>query len=170
MPRPSAFDSPGASDMKSSRLYYGWVLIATLGVTETTSWGILYYSFTVFLDPMHASLGWSRAQMTGAFSLALLVSGLAGIPVGRWLDRHSPRQLMTAGSCAATLLVLAWAGSKNLALFYLVWAAIGATMAAILYEPAFVTVATWFRHKRGKALTLLTFLGGFASVIYVPLA
>jgi MFS family permease len=152
------------------RPYYGWVLVAALGVTETTSWGVLYYAFTVFLDPMHKSFGWSRSTMTGAFSLALLLSGLVGVPVGRWLDRHGPRVLMTVGSCAAALLVLAWAAVGNLIAFYLVWAAIGVTMAAVLYEPAFVSVATWFRRFRGRALTMLTFMAGFASVIYIPLA
>jgi len=39
----------------------------------------------------------------------------------------------------------------------------------VLYEPAFWLVATWFRRQRGRALTLLTFIGGFASVIYIPL-
>ena len=89
------------------KVYYGWVLVFTLALTETTSWGILYYAFTVFLTPMQAELGWSRADLTGAFSMALLLAGLAGIPVGHWLDRHGPRLLMTLGSCAASLLMLA---------------------------------------------------------------
>ena len=29
--------------------YYGWTIVWTLAVTETISWGILYYSFAVFL-------------------------------------------------------------------------------------------------------------------------
>jgi MFS family permease len=150
-------------------LYYGWVMLLTLAFTETTSWGVLYYAFAVFLAPMQAELGWSIAEMTGAYSLALLLSGVAAIPVGRWLDRHGPRLLMTAGSVAATLLVLAWAAVDSLLGFYLIWAAIGVTMAAVLYEPAFVVVATWFRRGRGRALTVLTFIAGFASVIYIPL-
>ena len=56
-------------------MYYGWVLVATLGVTETISWGVLYYAFTVYLAPMGDDLGWSRGQITGAFSLAVLLSG-----------------------------------------------------------------------------------------------
>lgn len=151
-------------------MYYGWVMVLTLAVTETTSWGILYYAFTVFLAPMQEELGWSRAAMTGAFSLALLLSGLAGVLIGRWLDRHGPRLLMTLGSCAATLLVLAWGGVQQLAMFYLIWVGIGITMAAVLYEPAFFVVATWFVRQRGRALTVLTFIAGLASVIYIPLA
>jgi len=43
-------------------------------------------------------------------------------------------------------------------------------MAAVLYEPAFFVVARWFSRRRGRALTLLTFIGGLASIIYVPVA
>lgn len=151
-------------------VYYGWVLVLVLAFTETTSWGVLFYSFTVFLTPMGDEFGWSRGAMTGAFSLALGLSAVAGVPAGRWLDRHGPRLLMTAGSCAATVLVLAWAAVPNLLAFYVVWALIGVTMTAVLYDPAMVVVATWFSRRRGRALTVLTFLAGFASVIYIPLA
>jgi MFS family permease len=45
-------------------------------------------------------------------------------------------------------------------------------MAAVLYEPAFVVIATWFPDdaERRRALLALTVIAGFASVIYVPLA
>lgn len=152
------------------RSYYGWTLVATLGLTETISWGVLYYAFTVFVAPMQAELGWSRADISGAFSLALLLSGLAAFPVGRWLDQHGPRGLMTIGSLAAVLLVLAWSGVHSLPAFYALWAGIGLAMAAVLYQPAMYVVATWFSAKRARALSVLTLIAGWASVIFVPLA
>ena len=167
---PSRPAGEAAGPLQRSRLYYGWVMVATLSLTEITSWGVLYYAFSVFLTPIGAEMGWSIAQMTGAYSLALLISGVAAIPAGRWLDRHGPRGLMTAGSVAATLLVVAWSRVESLLGFYLVWAGIGLVMAAVLYEPAFVVVATWFRRYRARALTLLTFVAGLASVIYIPLS
>ena len=151
-------------------MYYGWVLIGTLGVTETISWGVLYYAFTVYLAPMEAELGWSRGEITGAFSLAVLLAGLAAIPVGRWLDRHGPRLLMSVGSIVATLLVVGWSRVSNLPELYLLWAAIGLTMAATLYDPAFATASTWFERRRVQALTVITLLAGFASTIFIPLA
>ena len=151
-------------------LYYGWVLVVVLALTELTSWGVLYYAFTVFIKPMQQELGWSRGALTGAFSLALLVQGAAGLAAGRWLDWHGPRLLMTAGSCAAALLVVCWSLVQSLLVFYLIWAAIGVVLAAVLYDPAFWVVATWFVRGRARALTLLTFIAGFASVLYIPLA
>jgi MFS family permease len=154
----------------TTRPYYGWVLVGALGITETISWGVLYYAFSVFLQPMEADLGWSRGATTGAFSLALVLSGFAAIPVGRWLDRHGARLLMSVGSCLGTLLVLAWAWSTSLLVFYLVWVAIGLVMATVLYEPAFAVVAVWFDRKRAQALTALTLIAGFSSTVFLPLA
>jgi MFS family permease len=150
----------------------GWLLVATLAVSETTSYGVLAYSFGVFLLPMQHELGWSRTALTGAYSVAIILSGVAAIPVGRWLDRHGARALMTAGSAAATMLVVAWAQVTDLAAFYAVWAGIGLVMAAVLYEPAFVVIASSFgdHAERTRALLALTVVAGFASVVHVPLA
>lgn len=160
----------GLRSLDIRKLYYGWTMLLSLSVAQAISWGILYYAFTVFLDPMRAELGWSVAEITGAYSLALLLTGLAAIPVGRWLDRRGPRLLMVTGSVLATLLVVAWSMVDSLLAFYLIWIGIGLTMAGVLYEPAFYVVAVWFERLRSRALTLLTFIGGFASVIFIPLA
>ena len=111
-----------------SRIYYGWVMVAALAVTETVSWGVLYYAFSVFLVPMRSSLGWSDATLTGAYSLGLLVSGFAAPFVGRWIDRRGPRWLMTAGSLLGVALVLAWSQVGSVVVWYLIWAGMGLAM------------------------------------------
>ena len=100
--RPACTDSalPGWFQPLAGRVYYGWIVLGAVSVTELVSWGILYYTFAVFVTPMAAELAWSPTALSGAFSVTLLCSGLAAIPVGRWLDRHGPRALMTTGSLA----------------------------------------------------------------------
>ena len=159
-----------ASAPPRRRLYYGWPMLAGLSLAETIAWGIVYYTFSVFIRPMEIELGWSRAQVTGAFSLALLVGGIAAVPVGHWLDAHGPRALMTAGSVAAVVLLIAWSRVESIVGLYVVWAGLGLAMAAVLYEPAFAVVATWFVRYRHRALTILTVCAGLASTIFVPLA
>ena len=58
-------------------------VLPALCATQITSWGILYYAFPVLLPHLTRETGWSGTAATGAFSAALLVSALAGIPVGR---------------------------------------------------------------------------------------
>lgn len=96
------------------RIYYGWIMLVTVSITEVVSWGILYYAFSVFITPMESELGWPRSAISGAFSLALLCGGLAALPVGRWIDRHGTRMLMTSGSVLGTLLLLAWSQVTSL--------------------------------------------------------
>lgn len=152
------------------RPYYGWLIVGTLAVTETVSWGIVYYAIAALIPPMERDLGWTRGQLSGAFSLALLVSAIAAVPAGRWLDRHGGRGLMTAGSLAATVLLVAWSRVHRLDAFYAIWAGLGLAMAAVLYEPAFAVIARWFVRQRTRALTIVTLAAGFASTIFLPLA
>jgi MFS family permease len=139
------------------------------GVTETVSYGVLTYAFAVLLVPIQEETGWSAAAITGAYSAALLVSGLVGLQVGRVLDRRSPRLLMTAGSVLAAALMLAWSRVGTLLELYLVFAGLGVAMALVLYEPAFVVVTKWFRLRRNAALTTLTLIAAVSSFIFSPL-
>ena len=149
-----------------------WGIVGALAVTETASYGILYYAFAAFLVPMQRDLGFSAAQLTGAFSLALLVAAGAGILVGRHLDRHAPRAVMTGGSVAGALLVLAWSQVESLAAFYAVWVAIGVVMAMVLYEVAFTVLAKAFPEpgERRRAMTAMTLVAALASFIFLPLS
>lgn len=119
---------------------------------------------------MENDLGWTRAQTSGAFSLALLLSGLVAIPIGRWVDRHGARLVMTVGSSLGFLLVLSWSWVSDLWLFYLIQAGIGLVMAATFYEVAFTVVAVWFRQNRKTAMLIVTLVAGLASTIFIPLS
>ncbi len=156
---------------RRDRVSRGWGVVGALSISETVSWGILYYAFAVLLVPMQAEVGLSTAQLTGAFSLALVVSAASGILVGRYLDRHPPRALMTAGSIGGVLLVVAWSRIDSVAALYVVWAGIGVVMATVLYEPAFTVLAKRFRDpgERRRAMTTLTLVGALASFIFLPL-
>src|SRR3989449_3885314 len=119
---------------------------------------------------MEADLGWSRVEITGAFSVGMGVAALAALPVGRWIDRHGARALMTLGSCLATALLLVWSRVESLPELYAVWSLMGLALAATLYEPAFAAVVGWFATRgRDKALLTLTLAGALASAIFMPL-
>ena len=133
------------------------------------SWGVLYYAFSVLIQPTTLELGWSRAEISGALSVMLVVSGVVGLAVGRWLDEHGPRLLMTIGSIAGVPLVIAWSQARDLAFFYAIWIFIGIVFAMVNYGPAFATMIVWFRRRRSRALMIVTLIAGFSSTVFVPL-
>ncbi len=150
------------------RGYPGWRMVWALAVTETISYGVLYYSFAAFLLPMQQGLGYGQATLAGAFSLSVLVTGAGAVPAGAWLDCCGARGLMTAGSLLAAGCVLLWAHAGSVLALYLTFAGIGLAGAAVLYEPAFATINAYFDAQRQKALLTLTMVAGLASTIFLP--
>ena len=149
----------------------GWRMVGLLAVSQTVGYGVLFYSFSVFLTPMASSLHTSTTTITGALTVSLLAAAATAIPMGRWLDRRGGRALMTAGSLLATLLALAWSQVHTAEELYAVWVGIGIASAAVLYEAAFAVVVSWFDpSRRGGALLAVTVVAGFASSVFLPLA
>lgn len=155
-------------DRPASQPRLGSVLTG-LCVTEIVSWGVLYYAFPVLASSIRADTGWSPSLTTAAFSGALVVAALVGIPIGRLLDHHGPRVIMTAGSVLATVAcgVIAW--SPNLIIFALGWLLAGVAMAGILYQAAFAALTRWYGTRRVSALTAVTLVAGLASTVFAPL-
>jgi MFS family permease len=145
--------------------------VAALAIAETASWGILHYGFGILLRPVANDLGVSEVVAAGAYSVALLAGGLAATPVGRALDRHGARLVMTAGAGVASVALLAFAGASGVTTLYLAWGLIGVTQAAVLYEPAFAAITSWFERERDRlrALQVVTIVAGLASTIVGPL-
>ena len=69
------------------RDYHAMAFVVWLSIAQIVSWGIMFYGFAVFIRPLTDEFGWSKAEITGAFTLCLLVSGLAAISAGKVLDR-----------------------------------------------------------------------------------
>ena len=151
------------------RVFYGWWMVAALAVTELVSWGALVYAFSVFVVPMRAEFGWSMAQLNGAYTTGVVVSGVVAIPIGHRLQRHGARGVMTTGSLIGVAALLAWANVNSLVSFYAAFAVAGLAMAATLYEPAFAVTAAWFARHRTRAVLVLTVAGGLSSTVFVPL-
>jgi MFS family permease len=158
-------DTPGAAGVPRPPRR---VLVA-LCVTEVVSWGVLYYAFPVALASITADTGWSASATSAAFSAGLVVSALAGIPVGRWLDRAGPRRVMTGGSLLAAPATAAIGLSPSLAWFVAAWLVAGVAMAATLYQSAFAALTRWYGPARVRALTALTLVAGLASTVFAPL-
>jgi MFS family permease len=149
--------------MTSSTLY-------VIGLGQLVNWGVLFFAFGVLLVPVAETLGVPRWLVAGAFSLALLISATAAPAVGRLADRGQGPAVMQAGGFIAAGLLIAWAAMPTLLATYLIWAALGACMAGILYEPVFAIIGRAFADgdTRLRAIATVTITGGLASTAFLP--
>ena len=143
--------------------------VAWLSLPQLISWGSVFYGFALLMEPLERDLGMGRAESSLAFSLALLVEGLMAWPVGRWIDRGLERRVMAGGSLLLAAGLLLHSQVNSLAGFYAVWALLGAGMACALYMPSFAVVTRRYPHDFRRAIITLTFLGGLASTVFIPL-
>ncbi|MBS0221960.1 MAG: MFS transporter [Proteobacteria bacterium] len=141
-----------------------------LSLGQLITWGLVYYTFPLFVAPMEAELGWSRNDLYGALSAGLMVAGLCSIPVGAWIDRGHGRRLMAGGSLLAAVMMFAWAHTHSLPAFYGIWIGLGACQSVTLYEPAFAVITRVYGPRFRQAIMVMTFVGGLASTFGIPFA
>jgi MFS family permease len=139
-------------------------------VARVASWALPFEAlYQAALAAITADTGWSATAVTAAFSAGLVVSALAGIPVGRWLDRFGPRRVMTAGSLLGVPSAVAVALAPGYGWFLAAWLVAGVAMAAVFYQAAFAALTRWYGDRRVRALTTVTLVAGLSSTVFVPL-
>lgn len=140
-----------------------------LAVSQVVSWGVLFYGFAVVAPHVSSDTGWPEPLVAGAFTVGVLVSGLAAPLVARALAEHDPRRVLAVGSVLGAVGMLGFAAASHPAVLYLSWAVIGAAMAATLYEPAMAVLVAVDATRSTRTLTAVAVAGGVASTIFAPL-
>ncbi len=142
--------------------------VAALAVGQVLSWAAMFYAFSSFVLPMQREFGWDKPTLMGAFTTGLALHGAATYAVGAAIDHGRGRLVLTGGALAAGLGLLAWSQVTQPWMLYACWALMGASMAALLYEPAFMVVTKRYPERFRQAITRITLVGGFASTLCYP--
>jgi MFS family permease len=156
----------GASDSGRSIA----IPIIGLGVTQIVGYGVLYYAFAVLEPYISRDFGWPSSWSFGCLSLALLIGGLTGPIAGRLIDERGARLIMSWGSVASSIALIALAASQNFITFALALIIVEVTSVLVLYDAAFAAITQITgRQAARRAITQMTLLGGFASTVFWPI-
>ncbi|HEX3987662.1 MAG TPA: MFS transporter [Acidobacteriaceae bacterium] len=156
---------------ESSPHYAGWGVLAAAFTGVMVSFApIVPYTFSLFLDPLHAAFGWKREAMGAAFALAAITVALVSPVIGLLLDRFPPRRIVLP---AIVFFALALASlsrlSGHLGQFYFTFFIIGLAANGTAQFAYTRTLFTWFLKHRGFALALLLTGSGLGSILIPPL-
>jgi MFS family permease len=141
-----------------------------LSLAQLISWGTTIYWFPLLMPEIERSLGLSRAQSSIGISLALISEGLCSFFIGRLIDKGNARIVMTIGSLWVGLCLCLHSFVSSSIQFYIIWCMIGAGMSAVLYTPLFAVATRRFPDSFRRAIITITFLGGLASTVFIPLS
>ena len=138
-------------------LDYGWVVVGAAVLVLAGFLGTLL-SFGVFLKPLQAQFGWSRAATSGAMSLCIGVQGAVGIIMGRFTDKYNMGFVVAIGMVAGATSYFLLSRMNALWHFYLCFGVGAGICSGCAFTPITATVSKWFDEKRrtlalGIALT-----------------
>ena len=162
-------ESRNGSIVTGARTMLGAVLLLTFamnmmgrGATEV---------FAVFLLPVEKALGATRSQVSGVYSLFMLVTGLAGPIAGVVFDKLGAR----AAYCSGLVLLggsLALAGSATALWHYFVTvgfaAGLGVSMLGMVSANALLS--RWYQARLGTAIGITYAASGFGVLVTAPIA
>jgi MFS family permease len=151
------------------RLYYGWIVAAVTFLTLLSAAGIRSTP-GVLIIPLEKEFGWTRATVSLAVSVNLLLYGLFGPFAAALMDRFGARRVM-AGS-----LILVAAGVGLTAFMRAPWQLVllwGLVVGVGTGTTALVLGAwvanRWFVERRGLVMGLLTASAATGQLLFLPL-
>ncbi len=159
------------TDEENSIRYPGWGVLAAAFAGVMVSFApIIPYTFSLFLDPLHAAFGWKREAMDGAFALAAITVAFVSPLIGILLDRFPPRRIILPGILVfAVALATLSRLTSHIVQFYATFFVIGLVANATAQFAYTRTILTWFTTHRGMALALLLTGSGIGSILIPPL-
>ena len=150
------------------RLGRWWQL--SLGVVCMSMIANLQYGWTLFVNPIHDTRGWSLSAIQVAFTIFVLVETWL-VPIeGYLVDRIGPRFV---GVAAGILVALSWVINSVAGSLWVLYlgAVVGGIGAGAVYGACVGNALKWFPDRRGLAagLTAMGFGAGSALTVF-PIA
>ena len=132
---------------------------------------VVIFTFGIFLKPLTAEFGWSRSQVSFAFTLTALTVAFCSPFIGRLLDRFPARRIILPcvaiyGVCFASLSLLT-AHYWQLLLIFAGMGIVGNGTTQLGYARV---ISSWFEHNRGRALAIVMAGSGMGSIVFPPFA
>ncbi len=132
--------------------HHGWLMVAASCVMMGLSFGSLI-AVTVFIRPLEAEFGWERGVTSFAYSSASFMTGLLGIPMGRLVDRISPRPIVLTGAVMIGAAYVLLSRIDQVWQLYLLYGLmVGGLGNGCFMIPLLSNVGFWFDKHKGVAI------------------
>ncbi len=143
-------------------------IVWPIAFAEMIVWAAMFYVFPALLLQWEQDTGWSKAQLSGAFSLALLLSAMFAPIAGRFIDRGYGAYLFTGSAVFGACLLGLLSQVTELWQFYLIWMGLGLAMSGALYEATFAILTSTMGTLARRAIIMVTLIAGFAGTLSFP--
>ena len=151
------------------RIYPGWIVVAVTSLVLLLTAGSRAAPGALFVE-MEVDTGWSKAALSFAAAIGLLLYGLGGPFAGNVMGRFGPKRITLTATAITTIGLLVASTAESLWMIYLffgVMTGIGAGLVASVLGA--VVAARWFVAKRGLVLGIFGGSVSAGQLIFFPL-
>ena len=145
-------------------------IVWPLAIAETIVWAAMYYAFPALLPAWERDLGWSKTELSFAFTLSLVVSASLVPVAGRLIDRGLARSIFTGGTVLGAVLLALLSLVTEPWQFVCIWIGLGVAMSGTLYEACFAVLVRSTGDRARRAITIVSVVAGLAGTVAFPSA
>jgi OFA family oxalate/formate antiporter-like MFS transporter len=128
------------------------------------------YSFSIFLAPLQREFGWTRAQVSLAFTLSITFIAVGVLAGGRWHDRKGPAPVALTGALLFSAGIFLSRYTHALWWLYSCYGVLVGFASGVGYVCPLGVGMKWFPEKRGLVTGLMVMGYGAGSALIAPLA
>ncbi len=125
------------------------------------------YSFGLFFAALVEEFHWSRASLSGVFSIYAFAYPCLGFVAGRATDRWGPRVVIGVGGLCLGSALAGMALVTQLWQPYALYGGLAALGMSTAFVPCSATVVRWFQQSRGLAVGIAA-TGQSLGTLFVP--
>lgn len=149
--------------------HYGWIIVAAGFVISCVGFGTMM-ALGVFLQPMSAAMGWSRASISAAATLNFVAMGAGSFLWGALSDRFGTRLVLLAGGSILGIGLVASSQAATALQFQLLFGTLVGFGAGSFYAPLMSITTRWFTRHRSLAVALVSAGMSLGSATVAPFA
>ncbi|WP_246362022.1 MFS transporter [Paenibacillus alba] len=155
--------------VKSSPLFYGWIVVLITFVTLLVAAGIRAMP-SILMLPFEKEFGWTRGGISGVISVGIFLYGLVGPFSAALLVKFGIRRIMliSLSVLAISLSVTPW--MTHLWQFQILWGLVAGLGTGMMANVLGVTVSNqWFVKRKGLVVGMLTASAATGQLLFLPL-
>jgi MFS family permease len=145
---------------------YAWIMVAVCTAMVAMAFGAIG-TVAVFLEPLAAEFGWPRADVSAAYSVATIATGLGGIAMGHFADRMPVRRVALLGALVPGVGFLFLSALQSTRELYVLYALMGLFGIGAVMAPLNSLASLWLARNPGLAIGIVS-AGGAVGQGLVP--
>jgi sugar phosphate permease len=153
---------------KTYRLHYAWIIVAVTFMATIVIAGVRATP-TVLIVPLEQEFHWSRATISFAIGINLLLYGAVGPFAAAVMDRFGARRTMMLAFAATAMGVALTPGMSEAWQLVALWGVVvGLSTGFVGAYLAASIAARWFRAREGLVVGILTAANAAGQLVFLP--